>query len=430
MARMMDVRADRALPAAWLPRTSQADRAGRAEARRPQSSAAEACRPPRILQVVECAATGVGRHVLDLTEGLLQRGCEVHVVYSPGRCDRVFTERLARLPNVRQSVVTMRSRPHPADAKAVLAVRRVMREHGPFDVVHCHSSKAGLLARFAASGLGARVVYTPHAIYTMSPNLSPRMRQLYQTAEVSLSWLTDKIIAVSQAELEECRRLGIRDTRLALVPNTVGEPNCLPREVARQQIGLRDEEVAIGFVGRLSEQKGIDRLLDCFARVPAEAPARLVVIGDGELASAARRQAETLGIGAKVLWLGARPAEPLLRAFDIFAMPSRYEAASYSLLEAMAAGLPVITTATGSASDLILDGHNGYCVPVEDVDRFGACLAALVTDGVQREAMAESARQPRRETAGVQQMVEDILSVYEAATPSRPSWRTATIDAT
>jgi glycosyltransferase involved in cell wall biosynthesis len=280
--------------------------------------------------------------------------------------------------------------------------------------VHCHSSKAGLLARFAASGLGARVVYTPHAIYTMSPNLSPRMRQLYQTAEVTLSWLTDKIIAVSRAEFEECRRLGIRDTRLALVPNTVGEPNCLPREAARQQIGLRDEEVAI----------------DCFARVPAEAPARLVVIGDGELASAARRQAETLGIDAKVLWLGARPAEPLLRAFDIFAMPSRYEAASYSLLEAMAAGLPVITTATGSASDLILDGRNGYCVPVEDVDRFGACLATLVTDGAQREAMAEAARQPRRETAGVQQMVEDILSVYAAARPSRPSWRTATIDAT
>lgn len=430
MARMMDLHADRDLPPTWLPRLSQAGRSGQAEARRPQAGAAEACRPPRILQVVECAATGVGRHVLDLTEGLLQRGCEIHMVYSSGRCDRVFAERLARLTDVRQTVMTMRSRPHPTDAKAVLALRRVMRQHGPFDIVHCHSSKAGLLARLAANGLGARVVYTPHAIYTMSPNLTPRMRQLYRTAEVSLSWLTDKIIAVSRAELEECRRLGIRDTRLALVPNTVGEPNCLPRQVARQQIGLGEEEVAIGFVGRLSEQKGIDRLLDGFAHVPATAPARLVVIGDGELAAQARRQAETLGIADRVLWLGARPAEPLLRAFDVFAMPSRYEAASYSLLEAMAAGLPVITTATGSASDLITDGHNGYCVPVEDVGRFASCLSALVTDDALRGAMAEAARQPRRETAGVQQMVEDVLSVYAATTPSRPTWRAAAIDAT
>ncbi len=375
----------------------------------------------KILQVVEAAATGVGRHVLDLTEGLLRRGHSVHLVYSPTRGDAMFAERLQRLPGVGYSAVRMRSAPNPADLGAMQAIRRVMAKFGPFDVVHCHSSKAGFVARIAACGSGSRVVYSPHAIYTMSPGLTKVTRLIYRTAEIALAQLTDRIIAVSRAEFDECRAIGIPARRLALVPNTVSRHDSLPRDAARHRLGLDPEEVAVAFVGRLTLQKGIDRMLAAFVALPPATPARLVVIGDGALATAAHTQAEALGIAPRVLWLGATPAEPLLRAFDLFAMPSRYEAASYSLLEAMAAGLPVVATATGSACDLIADGENGFKVPVEDTAGFAQRLAELVTNPARLRAMADEAARPRRETSGEESMVNDILDVYGSIIAVSPS---------
>src|SRR5690349_12618706 len=96
--------------------------------------------PFRVLMVVESAAGGTGRHVLDLSEGLIVRGCDVHLVYSTGRVDRFFLDRLAEIPGLRRTALRMRTGIHPSDLGAALAVRRYLREHGPFDAVHGHSS--------------------------------------------------------------------------------------------------------------------------------------------------------------------------------------------------------------------------------------------------------------------------------------------------
>src|SRR5437660_780212 len=90
-------------------------------------------RPLRVLMVVESAGGGTGRHVLDLSEGLIRRGCQVHVVYSTGRVDALFLAGLSRLPELRRMAVPMRTSVHPSDWAAVRAVRRYAREHGPFD---------------------------------------------------------------------------------------------------------------------------------------------------------------------------------------------------------------------------------------------------------------------------------------------------------
>src|SRR5688500_7462619 len=107
------------------------------EVRRPASQA----RPLRVLMIVESAAAGTGRHVLDLSEGLIARGCEVHVLYSTGRVDRFFLERIAKIAHLRHAAVSMRTNIHPSDLIAVWSARRYMRDHGPFDIVHGHSSK-------------------------------------------------------------------------------------------------------------------------------------------------------------------------------------------------------------------------------------------------------------------------------------------------
>ena len=108
--------------------------------------------PFRVLMVVESSAGGTGRHVMDLSEGLLARGCEVHMVYSPQRMDSTFRDRLSNLQALRHTALPMQRSIHPSEFAALLAIRRYLHSFGPFDIIHGHSSKGGALARLAALG--------------------------------------------------------------------------------------------------------------------------------------------------------------------------------------------------------------------------------------------------------------------------------------
>jgi glycosyltransferase involved in cell wall biosynthesis len=120
--------------------------------------------PPKVLIVVEASGGGSGRHVVELTDGLLGSGCEVHVIYSRLRADRAFLNGLAALIGVRTHQVPMRREPHWSDIACLWQIRRYIREAGEFEIIHAHSSKAGPLARLAAIGTDAARVYTPHAM--------------------------------------------------------------------------------------------------------------------------------------------------------------------------------------------------------------------------------------------------------------------------
>jgi len=126
----------------------------------------------KVLQLLEATATGAGRHVADLTEGLLARGHEVHLVYSPLRCDQIFTADLGRLKtkrNFHSLSVPIQRYPGTSDFTVSGQLRRYMRRCGPFDLVHCHSTKAGLIGRAGLIGLSVKRLYTPHGFLSMDP---------------------------------------------------------------------------------------------------------------------------------------------------------------------------------------------------------------------------------------------------------------------
>ena len=103
-------------------------------------------RPLRILMVVESSAGGTGRHVLDLSEGLSVRGCEVHLIHSTRRIDKMFIERVASIKGLHRQGLPLRTAIHPEDIAATLAIRQYLKRLGPFDIIHGHSSKGGALA--------------------------------------------------------------------------------------------------------------------------------------------------------------------------------------------------------------------------------------------------------------------------------------------
>ena len=365
----------------------------------------------RILLVTEASSAGVGRHVIDLARGLGERGHEVHLVYSARRIDRPFAEGLAALPHLAAHEVAMRRAPHPGDLGAWLRLRRALARYGPFDVVHAHSTKAGLLLRALPSLGGARVVYTPHCIYTQNPALSPATRALARWVELGLARRTDALIAVSPDEREHVLGLGLDAARVRVVPNGVG-PLGGERAAARRALGFAAGDLVIGFVGRLCAQKDPALLLEACAALRAGRPRlRLVVTGDGPLAGPLRRRAEELGLASAVRWTGHRPAAEVMPAFDLFALPSRYEGLPYVLLEATACGLPIVATRAGGVPWVVEEGVNGHVVAVGDRAGLAAALARLADDAQLRARMARAAAE-RAARFSVEEMVTRTEDLY------------------
>jgi len=372
-------------------------------------------RKRRVLLVVESSSGGTGRHVLDLADGLMRRGCEVHLAYSTRRLDEIFVRRLEGLGGLRSLALLMRTAPHPSDVAALWRLRRYARRFGPFDIVHGHSSKGGAMARLAALGTPAASLYTIHGLVMMDPLLARWKRLMYLTIERVLSAATSRIIAVAPEELREAVRLGLGKDRLVLIPNGVGPSDLTPRESARRELGLADDQIAIGFVGRLVSAKAPEVLVEAMAEARKSLPKlRLVMVGSGPTQQALHDISRKLGVFESIKWLGHRDAREVMAAFDLLAMPSRKEGLPYVILEAMAAGLPIVATSTAGVEILVEPGVNGLVVPPDRPGEFAQALISLAgnADRLARFGQA-SRRMVRRFT--IDQMVDATMDQYEWA---------------
>jgi glycosyltransferase involved in cell wall biosynthesis len=357
--------------------------------------------------------------VMDLAEGLLARDCEVHLIYSPRRMDKVFADRLAKLRSLKSVPLPMRRSIHPGDFAMVRAVRRYLRESGPFDVIHGHSSKGGAIARLAAIGSGVPAFYTIHGLVVVDPSLARWKRLMYRSIEVLLSQCSARIIAVSPEEERNAIRSGMGEARLICIPNGIGALEFTARDEARRAIGVGEQDVVVGFVGRLVDQKAPDVLLRAFARVAgAASQARLVMVGSGPLEDSLRQLASDLRVAERITWLGERDAREVFAAFDLFAISSRKEGLPYVVLEAMQAGLPVVATDSSGVELLVEPGSNGMIVPCGDVNGFAEAMLEIIRDA-ERRARFGLALQQKSKLFTVERMVAQTLAAYESAIDER-----------
>ena len=377
--------------------------------------------PMRLALLVEAPAAGVGRHVIDLGETLSSLGHEVHLIYSDLRADQVFRDdldRLSRLPRVHASQIPMRREVSASDLTAVRSLRRYLNTHGPFDLIHSHSTKAGLVGRLGAVGRPMKRVYTPHMFFTMQLARNAGLRRAVGMLETGLSRLCDGVIVVSHEEYAHAlTELKIAPGKLRLIPNGVaGHQDPAPRERAelRRAWGIREKEVCVGFAGRLVAQKSPQTMLESFAALLRRAvqPVKLVMVGDGPLAPEVRQMAAKLRIERDVVFLGARNARPLMQGFDIFALTSDCEGHALVVLEAMACGLPVVATAVGGIADTVRPGANGFIAPVRGVAEIARSLEALVGNPALRARMGNASRTLARNFS-VRRMAERTLAFYE-----------------
>jgi glycosyltransferase involved in cell wall biosynthesis len=379
----------------------------------------------KIAFIVETCSAGVGRHVIDAALCHAGAGHSMHLLHSWHGMDTRFSEGLKRVVREggRVAGFDIGHKPAASDYSAIKQVRRYLIQHGPFDVVHCHSTKAGLVGRLSALRLGARVIYTPHAFFSMSPENGLAGRSAIRLLEFSLSLISDAIICVSQEELDHAVGLGIAPFKLHVVPNGIDERVArrakLRRAEMRRRFGLAQNDVCIGFVGRLAPQKDPQLLLAAFLRIIAELPpdVRLVLVGDGPLMPDLTAMAGKAGVNDRVHLAGEIDGLTAMSAFDVFALPSRYEGFPYVLLEALAMSLPVVATAAGGVRAMIADGENGFVVPPQDVDRFAHALLQVATLAGLREQMTEFARR-RSARFSLSRMVSETEMVYRLSSPN------------
>lgn len=389
--------------------------------------------PIRVVQLVTTMARGGAQAtVVSSSEGT-DPGVEVTVLAGPDITDEGTywdSDALDRVPTVMVPNLVRRLSPKN-DLRALWWLVRWLRSNRP-DVVHTHSSKAGVLGRLAAEAAGIPCVHTVHGWGPLCSTSAP-IRFGARMIERNLARLCSALVVVGQPDLEFGLANDIgrpeqyRVIRSGIDTSTARSANA-ERSQVRVDLGVGDRYV-VGMVARMSFQKDHRTLMLAFSK--ADLPrSTLVLIGDGPLRSELEQLTEDLRIEDRVVLLGVRSdADRLVAGFDVSVLSSRWEGMPRTVVEAAAACVPVVATDVGSVVELIEDGVSGTLVPVADVAGLTTALSRI--HGSPNEAMAMaavaadrssefSASKMRRELARLWREVADGRSDRSAERPSKP----------
>jgi glycosyltransferase involved in cell wall biosynthesis len=323
-----------------------------------------------------------------------------------------------------------------SDLRAVRWLAAELASRRP-DVVHTHCAKGGAIGRIAARRADiSRIVHTYHGFPFHEFQPAAR-RHAYIAAERRLGRFTDAGLCVGTGvAVEAIRRgliapervatIGVTLDRLSLDRVAAPPDNGLARQRARRRLGLAPGSFVVGSVGRLTYQKAPEDFVAAIAAL-GRPDVTGVWVGGGELAAAVARLAAASG--QHIVLAGDRDdVADLLPAFDVFALPSRYEGLPTAVAEAMAAGIPVVATAVNAVPDLVEPGVTGLLVPPARPDLLAAGIGRLLDAPGAATAMAAAARARIGDRYGPAALQAALETAYQPAGPARPARRPGPAD--
>jgi glycosyltransferase involved in cell wall biosynthesis len=384
---------------------------------------------------------GPARHVVWLTAALNDAEFQTTLVAGsvpPGEDDMGY---FARENNVLPVIIPEMSREISlSDIGSLWKIYRLIRIEKP-DIIHTHTAKAGTLGRAAgflyrwlavlSRKRKIRFVHTFHG-HVFHSYYSPAKTKMFLAIERILARaLTDRIIVLSEQQREEISkifRVGHHD-QFAVIPLGIDveklTPDIASRRRLRDELGFGEDDIVVGYVGRLTEIKNLPLLLETAALFGENSLVKFVIVGNGHLRSELESLTASLGLNTEVSFLGSRSdIAELYSAFDIVALTSRNEGTPLSLIEAMAAGKPVISTGVGGVRDLLgeAETQDGVVVVCERGIRIDSCLPAdfqkglqyLIQDKEVRSRLAERGKEFARSSYGKERLIADIKSLYRS----------------
>lgn len=352
--------------------------------------------------ISEMGVGGAERVVVELLRDAAARGDDLGLLANPGPLDR----ELADLATERSPLPTQRSA--GALARATTASWRFARRFKP-DIVHAHNVRVAGLARIGSQL--ARPLRRPPLVATYH---GVPLAEVASAARVLR--LADAVVCVSEGLREQLAAAGVSQRLLSVIPN--GVPDAVPlgateRERIDAELGLGDGAPVVSIVGRLVPQKEHERFLHAAKRLTEEGPpAHFLVVGDGALRQQLEQQADALGLNSQVRFTGVRDdARALISRSDLIVFSSAWEGLSIVALEALAAGVPVVSTDVAGMREL-LSGGAGQIVPHDD-EALAAAIGKLLRDPDLRARTGAEGRRLHGERYSTARMTGAYREIYE-----------------
>lgn len=369
---------------------------------------------PRKLLVVsdEMEVGGSQRQITYLLGGLDRRQWQPELVFFRKES---FLVRDLRAQGIVVHHVPKRGR---LDLRFVLAYAALLRRER-YDLVHAFSLTAELWT-IVAGWLARRrspLVASIRGLYLDESERFWRIKRFILSRSAA-------VIANARAgAVAAAKRAGVPVTNIDVVPNGLIPPDALPpgqRDLLRQAIGVPAERPFALFVGRLVKEKNLACLMRALARIPTDQRPWVALAGNGPLRGDIDAMREAAGLDADVRFLGERKdTAALMQSADFLVLPSSYEGMSNVLMEAMAAGCPVVASDVGGNPELVEDGVTGLLFPSDDADALARCLQTMGSDKALRLRLSQQAAQVARQRYSVEQLVRSTTRVYERCLDAR-----------
>ena len=310
------------------------------------------------------------------------------------------------------------------DLRAFFALIKILRNERP-DIVHTHTSKAGILGRWAAFFVRVPVIiHTPHG-HVFWGYFGKLKTRIFILLEKISALVTDRLVMLTEQEKIDHLHFHIApENKFSVVhsginldefSNTSVDPAAMKR-----RLGIPEDNLIVGTVGRLTSIKGHRYLIEAARKIAGSRPdTTFVILGDGELLDELKNMVTRSDIEENIMFLGWRSdVAEVMSTFDIFALPSLNEGMGRVLVEAMALGRPIVASNIGGIPDLVVDCENGYLVSVGDVESLAARIRKLLDDPEKREEMGECGKKIAIDYSA-NAMVQKIDRVYRKLVFSR-----------
>ncbi len=304
------------------------------------------------------------------------------------------------------------------DVKAILKVRKILKQIKP-NIVYLHSSKAGAIGRIAlALNFKTKILYNAHGWY-FNAQISNIKKKIFVVIEKILAVKTNKIINISKSEHESALKHKIApEKKMCVIENGIDftkfENNDKYREETRKKYHVKNDEIVIGVVGRLTEQKDPLTMIKAFELVHKEnRNVRLMYVGSGNLEEDVKQYAKEKNILDKIIITGwVDDVEQYIPAFDIAVLPSKWEGFGLVLIEYMACDKPIIATNVGGISDIIENFKNGILCSVQDYKTIGETIIKLIkNENLKKQIIYQN--KVYREKYNIQNVINNYIKIYK-----------------
>lgn len=365
---------------------------------------------------------GAQRYVFDLAKSL--KG-EYNVLVAFGEqgesgelAEKLKSENIKffTLKNLKRSIIPA------ADLLSLLEIRKLIKKIKP-EIVHLNSSKVSILGSLACVFLKSKVIYTAHG-WVFNEPLPNWQKLFYKYAEKITALRKDKIICVSNFDYNLALTERITSSKkIIAINNGIADTNLLERQAAREKLqsnknnilfNIKDDDIVIGSIGNLYRTKGYEFLINA-AKIMENYKKNLkfIIVGDGsekqELASLIKQ----LNLSSSVLLAGRiNDSAKLLKAFDIYICSSVKEGLSYTIIEAMSAGLPIIATKVGGNEELITDNQEGLIIRPANSEELAKAIIKLLNDSDLAKRFGVAAQLKSKNYFTEEKMIQQTKALY------------------